>query len=83
MFKQDEIDALSACEQIVVLFALNHGLFDGMELTAVSTAEKFLRGATKKLPDQCAKIQRGEALDENDQEVIVAIAREILCQGGE
>ena len=77
--KQPEHMPLSACEQIVVLLAVTHGLFDQLPLERVAAAEQALHWAVAdRLIDICRQIHDGEALSETDRELILQVAREAL-----
>jgi F-type H+-transporting ATPase subunit alpha len=81
LLKQAEHEPLTFCEQIIVLLALNYGLFDGIPLEKLPASEQIARWAVgERLMEVCHRIHDGETLSEADIESILAIVTEALQQ---
>ncbi len=82
VLKQHEQEALSPCEQIVVLLAVTEGLFDELPLEKIVIAEKTARAlVTDPLVDLCRRIDQGEVLAEDDRVAILSAVRHALHSG--
>jgi F-type H+-transporting ATPase subunit alpha len=57
---------LSASEQIIVLLAVNQGIFDRVPEEKLDQAETLVRNAILELPDRVKKIDAGETLSDED-----------------
>lgn len=80
LLRQGERQPQRVAEQVLVLLALSAGLFDTLELEAVAQAETALRSTTlAALPELCHRIDTGHELDAEDQEQLLAIARQCLA----
>lgn len=76
VLKQSEREALSACEQIAILLALNNGLFDELEIDQVAEAERAIRASLQPAAEsQCHIIDSGELLSAEDQDYMLACMR--------
>lgn len=82
ILKQKQYSAVPAPEQIVVLLAVNTGIFDNVDLEDISEAEQKIRRATRdKCSDIFSKILSGEQIKEQDINRIQKIASEALSAG--
>jgi F-type H+-transporting ATPase subunit alpha len=78
--KQAEGELLTACEQISVLLALNHGAFDTVPLDRVRQAEHALRSLVGEQGGaQCRKISDGRQLDQDDRARFLELAQTALA----
>jgi F-type H+/Na+-transporting ATPase subunit alpha len=76
---QPELKPMTIPEQIAVLLSVTEGLFDGLEVDEIPGAELVIREAVKsELPDICDRIEAGEELSEEDQDLLVDTARQAL-----
>src|SRR5690606_5643855 len=74
--QQSQYATISAAAPVGTLPALTNGLFDGLPLAEVPTAEEVVRNAMlNELPDLWSRIESGEPLDEADRERVLALAR--------
>ena len=79
VLKQDESKPLSAFEQIVVLIAVNEGLFDEISLAGIKKAVNQLSTALiNQLESQQNKIYNGERLSAEDKLVLMDFVRSVL-----
>ncbi|MEZ4601075.1 MAG: alternate F1F0 ATPase, F1 subunit alpha [Syntrophotaleaceae bacterium] len=78
LLKQPQFSPLTAAEQVMVLHALNQGLFDPLEDEELDRAESAVRGAMARVPDVARKIERGEELDREDLESLLQAAKEAI-----
>jgi F-type H+/Na+-transporting ATPase subunit alpha len=83
VLKQSEREALSACEQIAILLALNNGLFDDLGIEEVAEAERAIRAGLHPAADsQCHTIDSGEMLSAEDQDYMLASMRDVIGSQG-
>lgn len=76
---QPELKPMPIPEQIVVLIAVNNGLFDALEVESIPKAETLIREALGDgLPEICKKIEDGELLNEEDEKTILDAAKTAL-----
>lgn len=79
VLKQDQYQPLSAGEQVVILFALNQGIFDQIPLEKMREAQyiisKLLRENLSKIAQ---KIERGEILTQEDQNYLLQLKENFL-----
>jgi F-type H+-transporting ATPase subunit alpha len=66
VLKQPQYSPLSASEQIIVLLAVNQGIFDRVPEEKLDQAETLVRNAILELPDRVKKIDAGETLSDED-----------------
>ena len=79
MLKQPQYSPLSVPDQIALLVALNHGLFDRFPLDTMSEAEQRIRQSlSDQFTDVSDKIRQGISLDENDIEHLISLAQRSL-----
>lgn len=79
VFKQAEQSPVSVPEQILVLFALLHGVFDEISLDKMKTAEKLIRNKQSEIPQEILnQILSSKDLSEEEQEIIVSLANEAI-----
>ncbi|MDY6941698.1 MAG: alternate F1F0 ATPase, F1 subunit alpha [Pseudomonadota bacterium] len=77
--KQAEHVPLTVAEQIVILLALNAGLFDAMPVEQLADAQQRLCDAFRtQLPELLHRLARGEKLEEKDREYILETTRGLL-----
>ncbi len=77
--QQQELEAVSLPQQIMVLFALAHGLFDEVPLPDMRKAELALRNTVDRLSeDQVQLIFSADTLDESGRKELLQIAGEAL-----
>lgn len=81
ILKQDEGDALTPAEQVAVLLALNEGLFDPLPLERIRPAERRLREALRGAADWQRRVAAGERLTEEDKQIILTLASQVLTEG--
>jgi len=71
--KQGEHDPFAPAEQIAVLYAAAHGLFDQLKLPDVALAERAVRKAVRaNLDDLCKRIESGGSLSDDDRQRLEA-----------
>lgn len=79
LFKQPEMQPVPVPEQLMVLLALTHGLFDKVPLEHIGQAELSVRNQAAQLPaTMVQRIFASEPLDKKDEQTIVALANEAL-----
>ena len=79
VLKQPQYAPLPVAEQVAVLLATTDGLFDALPVEQVADAEARVRDAVREqLPDRCAAIAAGEALDDADRRALLNVARDAL-----
>jgi F-type H+-transporting ATPase subunit alpha len=79
LLQQPEFSPLSVIEQIVVLTALNEGLFDAVPLEGISEAEAAVRAAARGLPTELARrLESGEDFGDEERGAVLAAAKEAL-----
>jgi len=77
ILKQPQYAPLPVAEQVAILVAVNHGVFDDYPLTETGDVTDAVRRAMREyLPDIAEKIKAGEKLTTDDQAAIVRVARE-------
>jgi F-type H+/Na+-transporting ATPase subunit alpha len=75
VLKQPQYVPMAVAEQLAVLLAVNAGVFDALSLEEMAEAERAVRRAVvDQLPDMCARLQAGEALDEEARQVLIGVA---------
>lgn len=78
--KQPEYATLPVAEQIPVLLALAHGLFDTVPLDRMDEAEHAVRDAARDMPDGLRQsLSSTESLSELNRELIVELAGKALA----
>jgi F-type H+-transporting ATPase subunit alpha len=77
--KQSEHQPLRASEQMVVLKAVNAGLFDTVNLEKLSEAESVVQQQVRNaLPELCALMESGKALEDEQWQKVLDVAAEAL-----
>jgi F-type H+/Na+-transporting ATPase subunit alpha len=77
--KQPEFAPVSVPAQIAVLLALTAELFDDVPLDRMTDAEKAVRKAAAKIPEDVGKrLDTADTLSDEDRETIIEIARQAL-----
>lgn len=80
ILKQHEHDALTPCEQIVVLLSVTEGLFDQLPLAQIADAERTIRDlASTQLAELGRRIQQGQILSDDDKASILSAVRQALA----
>ena len=83
VLRQPAHQPLSASEQMAVLKAVNSGLFDGLRLHQLAGAQiEIGRAMLRELPELCERIEAGEALDEQQWDRVLDVARNALSRVG-
>ena len=79
IFKQPEMQPVSVPEQLLVLMALIHGVFDAVPLEAISKVEALIRKKASHLPEAILRrIYASESLSEDEETIMVTLAKEAL-----
>lgn len=79
IFKQPEMEPVSVPEQLLVLIALIHGVFDKVPLDKVTKAETLIKRKSSHLPDEVLRrIFASEPLNKEDERTIVSLAKEAI-----
>jgi len=77
--KQPEFEPLPVAEQVLVLLALNKGLFANIHLDKMKYAEDIVRKAAKTLsPEMIGVLFSNKKLKKDEEETLVQLAREAL-----
>ncbi|HUH29259.1 alternate F1F0 ATPase, F1 subunit alpha [Gelidibacter sp.] len=79
IFKQPEMEPVSVPEQLLVLMALIHGVFDTVPLDKITKAEHLIKKKSSQIPDAVLRrIFASEALSETDEATLVALAKDAI-----
>ena len=79
IFKQPEMHPVSVPEQLLVLLALTKGLFDPIPLDHIKDAEALVRKKASELSKEVLRrIYASEALNEDDEDSIIILAKAAL-----
>ncbi len=79
IFKQPEMQPVSVPEQLLVLLALVHGVFDAIPLDKATAAETLIREKHAELPKEVLqRIFSSEPLSERDETLLLALANEAV-----
>ena len=74
VLKQPQYEPIPVAEQIAVLLGVTEGVFDDLPLDRVEDAGRAVREAVvAELPGLCADIERGKALDDEDQRAFLGV----------
>ncbi|SET60119.1 F-type H+-transporting ATPase subunit alpha [Nitrosomonas marina] len=80
VLKQVEHHPLRGSEQMVVLKAVNEGLFDHLALEKISNAEAAIQKCVlEELPDLCEQMETGKKLTESQWKQILEVARKAIA----
>jgi F-type H+-transporting ATPase subunit alpha len=80
VLKQPQYVPMPVAAQLAVLLAVNAGVFDTIALEEMAEAERAVRQAVvDQLPDVCARLQTGEALDDEARQAFVRVARDTVA----
>lgn len=80
LLQQPEFSPITTVEQILVLTALNEGLFDPVPLDRITEAEDVVRKAAKSLsPELSARLQSAKSFDDSERKALLTAARECLA----
>lgn len=78
-FKQQELQPITAAEQLTVLLSLTHGLFDKVPLDKISIAESLVRKVAMEIPPEILQhLLSSGAFSNSDGEVILSAAKKAL-----
>ncbi len=78
ILKQPQYDPLPVAEQVAVLLAVNRGLLDDVDIAQIPQRQQALRRAMgEQLPELCQRISAGEALEEEDLELMSRVLGEV------
>ncbi len=81
LFKQPEMEPVTVSEQLLVLLALIHGVFDTIPLDKVTEAEFLIRKQASKLSEELLRrIYSSEQLIKNDEDNLLSLATEAIKQ---
>ncbi len=84
VLKQPQYQPLPVADQIVVLLAVNEGLFDNIPIKEILEASKKIQDRIKaEHPKQIQGIESGETLEDDDIQVLLSTARKALEQSSE
>ena len=79
VFKQPEMQPVSVPEQLLVLLALIHGVFDAIPLDKGTAAENLIREKHAELPKEVLqRIFSSKPLSEGDENLLVSLANEAV-----
>ncbi|NBB87543.1 MAG: alternate F1F0 ATPase, F1 subunit alpha [Bacteroidetes bacterium] len=79
VLKQAQYAPVPVAEQVAVLLATTDGLLDQVPVGQVPAAEAKVRAAVREeLPDRCARVGAGEAMDESDRNAFLNVARDAI-----
>lgn len=79
LFKQPEMQPVSVPEQLIVLLALAHGLFDPVPLSEITKAEVLIRKKSAQIPFEVSqRIFASEPFSKEDEKIILSLAKEAL-----
>ena len=79
VLKQTQYQPIPVAEQIAILLAVTHGVFDTVPLEKISLVEKAMGQAVRaELPDVCQRIEAGKRLSDGDRQSLISIAHKIL-----
>lgn len=82
VFKQQQYKPLPVADQVAALVAANQGIFDRLPLDQVTGAEQQVRSSVcRSLSDICSRIEKGEALFEEDIDALQKSFENILNLG--
>lgn len=79
IFKQPELEPVSVPEQVLVLLALIHGVFDPIPLNKITVAEALIKKKSSQLSDEILRrIFSSERLSEDDEAIFVSLAMDAI-----
>jgi F-type H+-transporting ATPase subunit alpha len=79
VLKQSQYALLTAAEQIIVLFAVNEGVFDPVPEEKLMEAESLVRDSLRHVDSIAKKIETGEKLNDHDFEAMRQTAAEAVA----
>jgi F-type H+-transporting ATPase subunit alpha len=81
VLKQGEHRPLRASEQMVVLKAVNQGLFDELPLERIGDAEDAVqRRVSNALPELCSRMESGDKLEDDEWQRVLEVVRQALAE---
>ncbi len=78
VLRQPQFTPLTQTEQVIVLYAVTQGAFDEVAEDALDRAEEEVRRAAAEIPEVAARVERGEALGENELQAMRQAAEKAL-----
>lgn len=79
IFKQEQYHPFKPSEQIIIMLAVNHGLFDSLDLAQIDEAQAAIREyMEQREADFGQRIEEGMQLQDEDIERLLEIARKAL-----
>jgi F-type H+-transporting ATPase subunit alpha len=81
ILKQEQFAPVPAAEQVLILHAVNQGLFDSIDEEDMDKAEDMLRRAISNIPEIAARIAQGRELSKEDLHLITQISRKAIGEG--
>ena len=78
LLKQPQFAPLPAAEQVMLLYALNQGLFDELDEEDLARAEATVRGAVDQVPEIARRTGEGEELSSEDLAALLQAARKAI-----
>jgi F-type H+-transporting ATPase subunit alpha len=82
ILKQPQFNPLQVDEQIVLLLAVTHGLFDDISIDSIEDAkEKIIASVHDEMGEFKMQISWDESLSDEDRERLITIAREAIGTG--
>lgn len=79
VLRQDQYHPLTVSQQIILLLTANAGLLDHVSIADIPQTEALLCGAVEQqLPDVCQRILLGKKLTDDDCELLLQIATQLL-----
>lgn len=79
VLRQDQYHPLTVSQQIILLLTANVGLLDSVPISDMAQAEALLCDAVaQQLPDVCQRILLGEKLTDDDCELLLKVAKQLL-----
>jgi F-type H+-transporting ATPase subunit alpha len=80
VLKQPQYAPMPVAEHLAVLLAVVAGVFDELPLEQMAEAERAVRrAAVERLPEVCARLQAGKALDDEARQALIRVARDTVA----
>lgn len=79
VFKQDQYNTMRPAEQIVIMLAVVHGIFDDLPIDQIAEAQEDIRRTIREREHElCERIETGEALDDKAIDQLIDTIQEIV-----
>jgi F-type H+-transporting ATPase subunit alpha len=75
---QSQFSPLTAAEQVMVLLAVNRGVFDDVDEADLTKAEREVQRAVSEVPEAARRVEHGEKLTGGDLEALLDAARQAV-----